>query len=169
MAAAAIGFLLLGGCSNLMKRSDSQPSPRVVKSDLDVPMTPEEREGRFQRVCAEGMRLVAERRVGLALGAFEEAVSLKPNSITALFNLGACYEELGDPMRAVSVYRRVLSVSPDDPDCYRNLGTCYIKMYYREKSPVWRRMARNAWRRSLKLSADQPDVRAYLAKTETLD
>jgi hypothetical protein len=42
-------------------------------------------------------------------------------------------------------------------------------MYYRERSPVWRKMARQAWRRSLELDPGQPDIRRFLTRSEVPD
>ena len=96
-------------------------------------LTPDERSKRYRECFSEGIQLVEQGRIGLALGAFEEAVAMAPTSSDALFNLGACHERLGDPQRAINIYRAVLELSPQDPDCYANLGTSFIKMYYREK------------------------------------
>ena len=63
---------------------------------------------------------------------------------------------------AVNIYREVLKIAPNDPDCYANLGTSFMKMYHREKSPTWTRMAKEAWEQSLVLNPAQPRVREYL-------
>lgn len=114
----------------------------------------------------EGLRLVSIGEYAEALGAFEIAVSMDPGSADALFNYGACREALGDPFMAINVYRRVLDLRPDDADCYRNLGTCYVKMYHRERNPAWKDLARQAWRRSLAIRAGQPDVTRFLASLD---
>ena len=158
-----------GGCAALKAKDQPEPTGLAAAPDPTPGMTPAEQSRRFRAVYREGMSLVEQGQYGLALGAFEEAVSAKPQSAEALFNLGACYEAIGDPVAAIRIYRQVLQLTPDDADCFANLGTSFIKMYHREKSPVWRKMARDAWRRSLELKPDQPDVRGFLAKAETLD
>ncbi len=167
----AVCLITSVGCNGLLSRSrDAQPSGLVEAPQDDTPpMTPAERQRRFSSLYAEGLDLVRQQQYALAMHAFEEAVSLKPTSPEALFNLGACYDATGDPLRAVGIYRRVLKVSPYDSDCYANLGTAFIKMYYRERSPVWRKMARESWRHALILNADQPDVKGFLAMTEAID
>ena len=132
-------------------------------------MTPAERDRRLADIHAHAVGLAQEGRYSMALAAFEQALALKPDSVDTLFNIGACHEALGDPMLAVRIYRRILDVTPNDPDCYANLGTSYMKMYHRENSPVWRKMAREAWRRSLALKPDQPDIQAFLAQSESID
>lgn len=165
----AIGIPMVAGCSDPSARSELQVRSEIEKPKSTNTLTPAERDRRFHLVFDRGVSLAQRRQSALALAAFQEAVRLRPDSPDALFNLGACYEELGDPMRAVNLYRRVLTITPDDPACYFNLGTSYIKMYYRDKSPGWRKMARTAWRRSLALKPGQGEVEQFLAATERLD
>ena len=155
------------GCGRFA-RQKPEPTGKVVvehEGGKDS-LTPAQQEESFQRACAEGLRLVNNGEFGLAIGAFETACELHPDSTEALFNLGACHESIGDPLKAINCYRRVLELSPDDADCYRNLGTSFIKLYYREKSPAWRKMAIDAWNRSLRLRPNQPDVRQYLTRPD---
>ena len=172
-AALAFGpvlLVVLPGCGGIGRSKHSAPTMvQVEKEGGQKPSTPAEQAANFDQTYAEGLRLVKNGEYGLALGAFESACDSRPNSPEALFNLGACHEAIGDPLRAINYYRRVLDISPDDPDCYRNLGTSFIKLYYREKSPAWRKMAVDAWNRSLELKPDQPDVRSYLAQSEKID
>lgn len=160
---------LLAGCANKSESGKVRQTPLVERVDETPPMSPAERDRVLRQAHAEGLQLAEEGRYGLALAAFEKALESKPGSVDMLFNIAACHEALGDPMRAVMLYRQILEVMPNDPDCYANLGTSYIKMYHRESSPVWRKMARKAWTRSLELRADQADVKAFLAQTETID
>jgi tetratricopeptide (TPR) repeat protein len=163
-----VSGLAVAGCASMQKKN------RVAEGLVEPPqarsaLTPVEQGRQYQAAFSEGLTWVQNGEYGAALGAFEKAVELKPNSTGALFNLGACHEAIGDPARAINIYRSVLALSPNDADCYANLGTCYIKMYYREKSPLWRKMARGAWQQSLKLKAGQPDVQRFLAATESVD
>ena len=157
------------GCSGLKPPNLDRPPTIVQRRDTTPMMSPAQRDRRFRKAYADGLRLAQERRYGVALGAFEEAVRLKPESVEAMFNLGACHEVIGDPMRAIGIYRRILTMTPDDPDCYANLGTSYIKMFYREKSPVWRKLAQKAWRRSLQLEPDRSDVKRFIAQAEAME
>jgi tetratricopeptide (TPR) repeat protein len=136
----------------------------VEVQDERESMTPAQRGARYRAAYEHGLGLVRAGDYAQALGAFEEAARLRPESADAVFNLAACHEAVGDPMRAISFYRRLLEQHPDDPDCHANLGTSFIKMYYREGTPAWKKMAREAWLRSLQLKPDQPDVRAHLER-----
>lgn len=159
----------LCGCSGLTAKDRPESSGLVAAPEAAPELTPEEQARQYHAAFTEGLNLIEQGRYGLAIGAFEQAVSIRPQSPEALFNLGACYEAIGDPVSAINIYRQVLALTPNDADCYTNLGTSFIKMYHREKSPVWRKMAREAWRRSLELKPDQPEVQAYLVRAESLD
>jgi tetratricopeptide (TPR) repeat protein len=152
---------------------DMQGADAVVNEPEQSPARtaemPEQRDREYRAAHAAGVAFAEKGDYSSAMRAFEVALSLRPDSTDALFNLGACHEAIGDPARAVNIYRRVLEITPDDPDCFANLGTSFIKMYHREKSPVWRRMARDAWERSLELNPGQAKVKEYLARTESLD
>jgi tetratricopeptide (TPR) repeat protein len=161
-----------GGCQSIFtNRGDPAASPpvQIEHDDPLANMTPEDRERAYRGAWAEGMGFVEKEQYGLALGAFEKALQLNAESTEAMFNVAACHDAIGDPARAISIYRRILQSAPDDADCYANLGTSYIKMYHRENSPAWRRMARQAWEHSLQLNPEQPVVRRYLAQSEAMD
>lgn len=156
----------LGGCSSLHRQTEPAPQVRVESEDPDRNLTPGQKRERFEAAFTQGLSLSQRGEYATALAAFERAQKLQPDCVEALFNLGACYEAIGDPAAAMDIYRRVLRLRPNDPDCYRNLGTSFIKMYYRDRSPGWKKMAENAWRRSLELQPAQPDVQKFLAQAQ---
>ncbi len=158
-----------GGCAAPLTADSPVAEALDRRAEAQAAMTPDEIDRQYVAACRAGAAFVRQQEYSPAMQAFERALALKPNSVEALFNLGACHEAVGDPARAVHIYRRVLEVTPDDPDCYANLGTSFIKLYHREKSPVWRKMARDAWKRSLELQPDQPRIQGYLARTEWVD
>lgn len=153
------------GCGSAWRQPQPSNAVHGVVQDEQPPLTPEQRDRNFRLAYNEGLSLAGRRDYGLALGAFEAALLYNPRSIEALFNLGACHEALGDPFRAISIYRRVLEIDPYDADCYANIGTCCIKLYHRERTTAWRTMAHEAWRRSLELAPEQPDIQRYLSAT----
>ncbi len=153
----------VSGCASMFRSETATQSRLAQKPDPEPKLTTAQRRQGFARFYSEGIRLVAENKHGLAVGAFQEATQLVPDSYDAWFNLAACYEMLGDPFRAIKIYRQLLERNPDDADCYANIGTCCIKMYHRERNPTWREMASEAWRHSLDLQPDQPDILGYLA------
>lgn len=166
LTAAAV-LATIPGCADRSAKDHIQPTVHVERP-AETQMSPRQRETAFQEAYADGLTLAEQGEYGIALGAFEKAAALNPVSVEALFNLGACHEALGDPLRAITIYRRIVQLTPDDPDCYANLGTSYVKMYFREKSPAWRRMAVEAWEHSLQLNPNQPDVKRFIEQTASI-
>jgi tetratricopeptide (TPR) repeat protein len=153
---AGILVLMVTGCGSQFKTAPVTSGVEIQNESPQV-LTAEEREGRFKDLYAR------REQYGPALAVFEEALRLNPNDVDALFNLGACHESVGDPLAAINIYRDVLRIRPNDPDCYANLGTSFIKMYHREKTAAWKKMATEAWKQSLALNPHQPRVQGYLA------
>lgn len=161
MTMAGVSLLALAGCGSKYK---TPPVTSRVEIENESPkaLTAAEQDEKFNEVYEQGIDYVRIEQYGPALASFEEAIRLKPDHPDALFNLGACHEAVGDPLAAINIYRDVLKIRPDDPDCYANLGTSFIKMYHREKSPTWKKMATEAWERSLALNPQQPRVRGFI-------
>jgi tetratricopeptide (TPR) repeat protein len=165
-----VSALSMGGCASMAKQgANVTAAAQLDPADQKKPLTRVEQEEAHWRAHGEGLRLIQDGQYGLAIGAFETALKTQPDSTDAMFNLGACHEAIGDPLKAINYYRRVLEVTPNDPDCYRNLGTSFIKLYHRESSPAWKKMATDAWRQSLRLKPNQPDVRSFLASVPNVD
>src|SRR5262245_53322185 len=59
--------------------------------------------------------LYKQARYAEAITKFEEAYRLKPHP-TIFFNMGRCYEQLGDLNKALKNYREYLRVAPDAKD-----------------------------------------------------
>ncbi len=59
--------------------------------------------------------LYKQARYAEAIGKFEEAYRLKPHP-TIFFNIGRCYEQLGDINKALKNYREYLRIAPDAKD-----------------------------------------------------
>lgn len=154
-------LLLAAGCG---QNNAAKTSPPISRVERDTPARPTEAERKtgFDRAYGEGIVRAQRGEFAEALGSFEQALALQPNSVDATIAIGACHESIGDPIEAVHWYRRALTLNPLDPDAYANLGTAYVKLYHRERNATWRRMALDAWRQSLALKPDQPDVRGYL-------
>lgn len=154
-------LLMSSGCSNMNDNRISARPAVVNESQL----SPAQKQSRFAEAYRAGMMYARQRSYAEAMAAFEEASRMRPDSTESLFNLAACYESVGDPLRAIGIYNKILRITPNDADCYHNLGTSYMKLYYLQKSPSWKRMAIAAWENSLKLRPDQPKIKAYLARS----
>jgi len=153
------------GCSHF--GGDKGVTVTRVEGAGTEPINAQERQRRFKSAYDYGIKYARQKRYAEALAGFEEAVRLQPNSVPAQFNLAACYEGIGDPLKAIGIYNRILRVQPDDADCYHNLGTSYMKMHHLDRSPQWKKLAVQAWQRSLDLRPDQPQVREFLARANT--
>lgn len=60
----------------------------------------------------DGVKLLNEGRYAEAAGAFNAAVKSNPRDHYSFFYLGECYEQLGDPHRAIQAYQTSLAVMP---------------------------------------------------------
>lgn len=157
-------ILASSGCASLFNRETVEFRPPAERPNTPK-LTAAERADRYDTAFQHGVRLSARGNYGLALGAFEEAASIDPDSFDVWFNIAACHEQLGDPYRAMTMYKRLLASDETKPDadCYANIGTCCIKLFYRERNPTWRALAVDAWKASLEIRPEQPMIRRYLA------
>lgn len=151
----------MAGCQALFRKPEA--TALRVEPPVKQELTAEQRGNTYRASFQRGLELTRQGEYGLALGAYEDALAMDPNSREALFNLAASHEALGDAFQALTLYRKVLEVDPNDADCYRNIGTCCMKLAHRERNGAWLDMARSSWQRSLELQPDQPDVAGYLA------
>lgn len=162
LSIVTLAAVALAGCSFQEKHEDAIRVQPAEKKKL----SPAEERREYAMAYERGLAMAQRRDYAVALGYFERAVELNPTSIEARFALAACYEQTGDPIRAIRQYRQILAVTPDDADVYANLGTSYVKLYQREHNKLWLQMARDAWERSLALRPNQSDVRTYLASID---
>jgi tetratricopeptide (TPR) repeat protein len=163
---ASLLLTTMCACQNPEVATTGASAAKVEVIDESPQYSPQDRLTRFRQAYDAGLAWIARGEYGLALAAFEESLRMRPDSIDAMFNLAGCYEQIGEPTRAIALYKRILAVSPNDAECYHNLGTSYIKLYHLEKSPTWRRMAQRSWQRSLELNPQQPKVHDYLARIQ---
>jgi tetratricopeptide (TPR) repeat protein len=68
-----------------------------------------------ERACVDGRRLYDLGEYRGALEAFKKAYLLS-ESPALLYNIGRCYEQLGERRLAIERYRTFLALSPDTPD-----------------------------------------------------
>jgi len=67
--------------------------------------------GEFDRACAD----------------FQAALVLWPNNPSLLYNLGQCYDHLGQSQLAEHYYRLCLQQQPNDPDCRHALNLLLVQ------------------------------------------
>jgi tetratricopeptide (TPR) repeat protein len=62
-----------------------------------------------------------------AIGAYTEAISLKPEEMKTYFNRGAAYSELNLYDKAINDYTTVIAMNPDSSEAYHNRGRAYLQ------------------------------------------
>jgi tetratricopeptide (TPR) repeat protein len=101
-----------------------------------------------RRAARERTVLVAAALLALALGAlsrsrapyFDEVAfytqwaMIRPDSMTARFNLANAYAKTGRPGRAVEEYERALAIEPSHAGAHNNLGEAFIKLGRRDEA-----------------------------------
>jgi predicted RNA-binding Zn-ribbon protein involved in translation (DUF1610 family) len=99
----------------------------------------------------EGMRLYNTEKYDLAAAEFETALEL--DSENALFNcnLAVVLSEMGRDEEALEHYHNAISLAPNDPAAYLNLGYFYSE---REDQDL----ARSNWQKVLELAPSSPEA-----------
>lgn len=69
-----------------------------------------------------GMTLQSEGRLTEALASYQRAYQADSENFSVLFQLADCLRLLGDPMSAMSYYRRVIAIQPSVTEAYAHLA-----------------------------------------------
>ncbi len=138
-----------------------------------------------------GFRLLEAGLYREAIELFRTALAKNPQQDNSFFNIGACYEYLGEYSAALANYRKELDVDPGDGDVPYRLGRVYVKMgRFADAIPLLRQAvagratarqwyylgraqegvgdtaaARASYRRGLELAPDDPLLRRGLDRT----
>jgi len=64
----------------------------------------------------------------LAIDYFNNALKLDPQSVEALYALGLFYQQIEDVENAITIYKRLLVVDPQNAYCHYNLG--YVNLVF---------------------------------------
>ncbi|ATX78964.1 putative spermidine synthase with an N-terminal membrane domain [Mariprofundus aestuarium] len=75
-----------------------------------------------------GSKLMRQKRYGLALQVFHQAIFMDGRHNNTHFNMGACYEYLGNYPVALKYYEKEIEVDPTDIDAFYRIGRVYVKM-----------------------------------------
>jgi tetratricopeptide (TPR) repeat protein len=81
---------------------------------------------------------------------FQVALTLLPNNYTLLYNLGQCYDHLGQSDKAEQLYRLCLQQKPNDADCRHALTGLLVQ---HNRADEARRMVEDWLERAPKCSA----------------
>ncbi len=101
----------LGACSGPLF-----PEVRPIGSNLSDARSP------FEKAYEDGKQQFAAGRNGLAIVAFEKALSIDVLSVAVLNGIGAAFDELDRHDIAQRYYRKALAIEPDAPDTLNNLA-----------------------------------------------
>ena len=88
----------------------SPPKPAPAAAPQEDPSTVQARE-----LFQWGQRLYKQARYAEAIAKFEEAYAVRPHPVI-YFNIGRCYEQLGETAKALRAYRDYLRLAPDAKD-----------------------------------------------------
>ncbi len=80
----------------------------------------------FQLFNFLGVNYANGDRFAEAVESFNHALSIKPDYLEALWNLGNLYQRLGDEANCVALCERAVSLSPDNADALTNLGNALV-------------------------------------------
>ena len=103
----------------------------------------------------QGLVYQALRQWGEAERAYRHALSLKPDYIDALGNLGHVLREQGALEAACAVYEQVVTLKPDHADGFNNVGVVLKEQGKAEE-------ARDAWQQALALNPDHAEAHCNL-------
>ncbi|GEM_PF-2853267 len=107
------------GCVNGMELFLS-PSLAEDNQRTESETVPCEYPSPYCSVNSEGVRLVKEGEVDLAIKKFEEALAIAPNGHTVLFNLGFAYYQKGNLEKASEFFVRAMSVTTSESSTYKD-------------------------------------------------
>jgi hypothetical protein len=81
-----------------------------------------------------GYQLMRSEKYLEALTAFRKVLQLDEKHNNTHFNMGACYEYLGDLPQALRHYEKEAELDPNDKDVSYRIGRVYVKMQFYEKA-----------------------------------
>ena len=91
------------------------PARPPVKGKVEPASAEKDPAAQAKELFGYAMKLYGQARYVEAIAKFEEAYALKPHAVI-FFNIGKCYEQLGETAKALRAYRDYLRLSPDAAD-----------------------------------------------------
>lgn len=97
---------------------------------IDDPLTQELRNDRVNYVnqLADATQRMLAGQHAAALPILERVVKKRPDDVSVLGNLAACYQETGNPTRAVELLQRALVLDPNAFASHLNLADAYLRL-----------------------------------------
>ena len=114
--------------------------------------------------------LLAQSRFPEARNSLRWALELAPDMALAHERLGYCCFRLRQYPEALDSYQRAVDLQPDLADAHTGLGVCRMALYLQKPTDRdLRRLAIEAWQRSLALNPNQPRIRNLAKKYQLSD
>ncbi len=77
---------------------------------------------------SKGVSLMLTKKYAKAISDFEHAIKEDPKFAEAYFNIGYCYDELGEHRRAVEAFKKAIQIKPDFIAAHYNLGIAFDEL-----------------------------------------
>jgi tetratricopeptide (TPR) repeat protein len=112
-----------GGQGLNLQNPYAQPNaPGSGSSKLNEEITPRNEE------YAKAVALVQDGQYNDAMLILNKLIAMDPIDADALNQLGFCYQKLGQPGKAMSYYKKVLSTKPEHLGANENAGELFLEM-----------------------------------------
>jgi tetratricopeptide (TPR) repeat protein len=99
--------------------------------DLIDRLSGKKKDGKYWR--DRGVDLAGQKKYQEAVEAYKTSLEIEPDNANAVFNMGNSLREMGDLTGALSLYEKVLTPDPANPEFWNNKGTClFITKRYDE-------------------------------------
>jgi Flp pilus assembly protein TadD len=89
---------------------------------------------RFRDYTEDGVNLYQHGDYRDAMESFQAALALKPDDPVLKYNLGACYDRLGDAVKGERAYRECLQLAPNHADCRHALAVLLVRQNRRSEA-----------------------------------
>lgn len=77
---------------------------------------------------SNGVSLMLTKNYAKAISSFKLAIKEEPAFAEAFFNIGYCYDELGQHQEAVTTFKKAIQLKPDFVEAHYNLGIAFDEL-----------------------------------------
>ena len=126
MAASTSSLLLTDKPAQAQSRQAQTKQVQPKQNTSSSPETNTETSAEADRVLTSGISFIRQGNITAAISAFEQAVSLTPNSAAAQYNLGLALRQNNQLQAAASAFWQATQADPEFVLAYINLGAAQI-------------------------------------------
>ena len=124
--------------------------PALVGCGAALP--PEEQE--VGEHISRGNELTVAGDFAEAAAEYEKALSIDPENIDALTNLGVAYYQQGQLDRAIEQYSKAIEIAPDDAGIHSNLAAAYVQKHQVSEQSAHLDSALEEYQKAVELDAN---------------